>query len=88
MQVQILSGGLRPTERPISHHVVVQRVLPPAAAVPTENNVKYSKHQEKLLRRQAAWDSIKESRMITPNIKVANRSQGTNIYRKPGSQKK
>lgn len=51
--------------------------------------MKYNKRQEKLLRRQAAWDAIPEQKMLNPTTKERNRSpMGTNIFHKPGSQKK
>ena len=50
--------------------------------------MKYNKRQEKLQKRIEAWDSIKAYKMVSPYIKESNRSNGTNTFRRPGSQKK
>lgn len=50
--------------------------------------MKHSKRMVKLQKRIQAWEDIPDRKMITPVTKEHNRSTGTNVYRKPGSQKK
>lgn len=51
--------------------------------------MKYNKRQEKLQKRIEAWESMPARYMITPTTKERNRNpNGTNVFRRPGSQKK